>query len=223
MPDKAFNVFHTEWQEWVNMLEWQLKYDEPLSAESVMSALVSEGFILTPPARKRYQVKYNGKLIFEMDKPGSAAHLGPGYEIIDTEQEGKEMNDRLTDKVRERWPELVEADAARNGGSMPMELFSVEGYARMDNVTPEQYIADVLRRERERRQALDEIVRETVMLDEQIDAAAAQGISIIDYLTQYFNDTSGNGHTFRPEDISAFYLRKLLQRMEERAQEVGNA
>ena len=130
----------------------------------------------------------------------------------------------LTDKVRAVWPELVQADADRNGGSMPMELFSAEGYARMDNVTPEQYIIDVLRRERERRQELDGIVREAAMVDEQIDAAAAEGISIIEYLTHYFNEagSSKKGHVFRPEDISAFYLRKILARMEERASRERN-
>ena len=124
----------------------------------------------------------------------------------------------LTDEVREYWPALVEADRDRNVG-MPMELFSVESYARMDNVTPEQYIIDVLRRERERRQTLDSIVQETHMLDETIDGAAAHGISIVEYLTRYFNQAKSNktGHVFRQEDISAPYLRKMLQRMEERA------
>ena len=90
MPAEPFNVFHPEWQDWVAMLEWQVKYEHPLSVESVMSALVDAGFTLTPPARKRYRVEYNGKVVFEMDTPGNAAHLGPYYAIIDTEEKGKD-------------------------------------------------------------------------------------------------------------------------------------
>lgn len=111
------------------------------------------------------------------------------------------------------WGALVKADRERNVG-MPMELISAEGYAERDGITREEYIIKVLRAERERRQAEDSISSDRVMLDMVIDAAHADGVTVVEYvLSGKLIPKIGRSRTW---DISPDFLAKLLDRYQER-------
>lgn len=133
---------------------------------------------------------------------------------------------RLTDRLREAWPDLVGADEDRNAG-MPMELFHVEVYAEQAGVSPEEYIIQVLRAERERRQEQDRIVSDRRRLDVSIDEARAAGMGVLEHTACFLSDMKPEHRlltkpgAFRPEDISKHFMMELIHRFEEREHEAA--
>jgi hypothetical protein len=105
---------------------------------------------------------------------------------------------------------------------MPMELLSAEGYAAQAGVSPESYVIQVLRAERERRQALDEITRSQLMMDEQIDGAIAAGMGVLQYTACKLADVPPDRRLLaplgdvRPGDLSKYYMMQLIGRLQER-------
>ena len=114
------------------------------------------------------------------------------------------------------WPELYRADCDRNAG-MPMEMLSVEGYAGREGLTPEQYIIKVLRDERDRRQAVDEVARKDREIDEFIDLAAAAGVSVLDLAINRVNShLPPELGILTTAALSRDFLLRLSRRLEER-------
>lgn len=113
-----------------------------------------------------------------------------------------------SDEIRAAaWRDLVGADLDRNAG-MAMELISAAGYAAKEGVTRADYIVGVLRAERTRRQALDSIGSDRVLLDEVIDEALAKGIPVATMLAARFRTTES--------EISSHFMAQLTRRMQER-------
>lgn len=139
-----------------------------------------------------------------------------------TEQERREAGDAWVKHMREEedrisrategWPELTAADAARNVG-MPLEMMHVISWSITDGITPEEYIINVLRAERERRSAEEHKAADKRLLDTEIDAAAREGLPILEWVISRIGGK--NAHT-RVEDISPVFLRQLINRLEER-------
>lgn len=128
------------------------------------------------------------------------------------------------EQVRTGLLTLFQADLERNVG-MPMELICVEAYARQAGVTPEEYIIQVLRAERERRQAQESILSDRRMLDEQLDGARAAGMGVLEHVACFLSDMKPERRlltvpgTFRAEDISKHFMIQLIHRLEERLNE----
>lgn len=116
----------------------------------------------------------------------------------------------ITEMLGARWPELVQADRDRNAG-MPIDLISVEGYAKMDGITPEEYIIKVLRAERERRQIQERAGSDRQMADQVIDEAILTGQPVVEYVLTRLALPPGRIQDVRPE-----FLAKLIARLEER-------
>lgn len=110
------------------------------------------------------------------------------------------------------WDALVAADEQRNAG-MSVDLMAAAGYAERQNQNTVQYIIDVLRAERERRQEEDRAASDRAMADMVIDGAHAAGMSIVDYV---ISGTFIHGEPRSIWDISPEFLGQLVSRCEER-------
>lgn len=116
------------------------------------------------------------------------------------------------------WAKLVAADVENNVG-MPMELISAAIYAERHQMSREQYIIDVLRQERVRRQEEDRVTGDRMMLDGIIDDAQAAGMTVVDYIIsgKMFSGKFGTHGPVTTWEVSPDFLAKLLTRYQERS------
>jgi hypothetical protein len=145
--------------------------------------------------------------------PGKLEKYGIIISLSQEPEPGKESHMEDPTTHERSWDKLVEADRDRNAG-MAIELLSAEGYANRENLTLERYIIKVLRAERDRRQAVDQIASDNALLDEVIDAATNDGSTIVEYLTSgAFLPHIGPRTTW---EMSPDFLASLLTRVQER-------